>query len=297
MIQGLIGKKVGMTHLFNADSQVVSVTVLEVGPCVVTQVRTNQRDGYEAVQVGYGRAKQLTKPARGHLKAASAESRVLREFRADDVSEHTVGDSLPVTLFQPGDVVDVTGRSKGRGFTGAVKRYGFQGGRKTHGQGDRHRAVGSIGAGTYPGRVFKGKRMPGHMGDVQVTSRKLIVERVDPVRNLLMVRGAVPGATNGMVTVKYSKGVEVATRLSEDEWNELLGTVVDEPEIVAEAPVEEAPAEEEAAVEAVAEAEVAEEAVEETAEEPAADAEEAPADEEPVAETEESAAEDEGKAE
>ena len=238
MIQGLIGKKVGMTHLFSADSQVVSVTVLEIGPCVVTQVRTNQRDGYEAVQVGYGRAKQLTKPARGHLKASGAESRVLHEFPADDLSEHPVGQALPVTLFQPGDVVDVAGRSKGRGFQGAVKRYGFKGGRKTHGQGDRHRAVGSIGAGTYPGRVFKGKKMPGHMGDKQVTSLKLIVERVDPERNLLMVRGSVPGARNGMVTVKYSKGVKVATRLSNEEWNELLGVVVEE--TVAEAAAAEA---------------------------------------------------------
>ncbi len=240
MIQGLIGKKVGMTHLFNADSQVVSVTVLEVGPCVVTQVRTSQRDGYEAVQIGYGHAKQLTKPARGHLKASGADSRVLHEFATDDISEHIVGQALPVTLFQPGDVVDVTGRSKGRGFTGAVKRYGFKGGRKTHGQGDRHRAVGSIGAGTYPGRVFKGKKMPGHMGDKQKTSLKLIVERVDPERNLLMVRGSVPGARNGMVTVKYSKGLKVASRLSLEEWNELLGVTIEEPEIIDEAAIEEA---------------------------------------------------------
>lgn len=240
MIQGLIGKKIGMTHLFGVDSQVVSVTVLEVGPCVVTQVRTNQRDGYEAVQVGFGHAKQLTKPARGHLKASGADSRVLHEFPADDTSEHTVGQAVPVTQFQPGDVVDVAGRSKGRGFQGAVKRYGFGGGRKTHGQGDRHRAVGSIGAGTYPGRVFKGKKMPGHMGDKQKTSLRLIVERVDPERNLLMVRGSVPGARNGMVTVKYSKGVKVAPRLSEEEWNTLLGVVVEVPDVVEVAVADEA---------------------------------------------------------
>jgi len=270
MIQGLIGKKVGMTHLFSADSQVVSVTVLEVGPCVVTQVRTTQRDGYEAVQVGYGHAKQLTKPARGHLKAAGADSRVLHEFFSDDISDHTVGQALPVTLFQPGDVVDVTGRSKGRGFAGAVKRYGVKGGRKTHGQGDRHRAVGSIGAGTYPGRVFKGKKMPGHMGNKQITSLKLIVERVDPERNLLMVRGSVPGARNGMVTVKYSKGVKVATRLSDEEWNELLGVVVEEPEVIEEAP--------------------AADAVEETVAEVAVD-------EVPAEEAGETEVEDEGKAE
>jgi len=175
-----------------------------------------------------------------------------------------------VTLFQPGDVVDVTGRSKGRGFAGAVKRYGFKGGRKTHGQGDRHRAVGSIGAGTYPGRVFKGKKMPGHMGNKQITSLKLIVERVDPERNLLMVRGSVPGARNGMVTVKYSKGVKVATRLSDEEWNELLGVVVEEPEVIEEAP--------------------AADAVEETVAEVAVD-------EVPAEEAGETEVEDEGKAE
>lgn len=239
MIQGLIGKKIGMTHLFGDDSQVVSVTVLEVGPCVVTQVRTNQRDGYEAIQIGFGHAKKLTKPARGHLKASGADSRVLHEFPADDTSEYSVGESVPVTQFQPGDVVDVAGRSKGRGFQGAVKRYGFGGGRKTHGQGDRHRAVGSIGAGTYPGRVFKGKKMPGHMGDKQKTSLRLIVERVDPERNLLMVRGSVPGARNGMVTVKYSKGLKVAPRLTEDEWNTLRGVVVVEEPNATDAAVDE----------------------------------------------------------
>lgn len=228
MIQGLIGKKVGMTHLFSAGSRVVPVTVLEVGPCVVTQVRTTERDGYEAVQVGFGHAKQLNSPKRGHLKPSGAESRVLLEFDADDVSEHAVGDALPVTMFQPGDVVDVTSRSKGRGFQGAVKRHGFGGGRKTHGQGDRHRAVGSIGAGTYPGRVVKGKKMPGHMGNRRVTAQNLKVERVDPVRNLLMVRGAVPGARNSTVMVRYAEPSHLAERLSAEEWEELVGAPVAE---------------------------------------------------------------------
>lgn len=241
MINGLIGKKVGMTHLFGSDSQVIPVTVLEVGPCVVTQVRTDQRDGYEAVQIGFGRAKQLTQPARGHLRASGALVRVLREFSADDISEHSVGDTLSVKLFQPGDVVDVTARNKGRGFQGAVKRHGFGGGRKTHGQGDRHRAVGSIGAGTYPGRVLKGKRMPGHMGDAQVTMRNLTVERVDPLRNLIMVRGAVPGARNGVVAIRYAKGAQVAQRLTDEEWAELIGAqTVEAPAVEAEAPKAEA---------------------------------------------------------
>ena len=260
MIQGLIGKKVGMTHLFSAGSRVVPVTVLEVGPCVVTQVRTAERDGYEAVQVGFGHAKQLNSPKRGHLKPSGAESRVLLEFDADDVSEHAVGDALPVTMFQPGDVVDVTSRSKGRGFQGAVKRYGFGGGRKTHGQGDRHRAVGSIGAGTYPGRVVKGKKMPGHMGNRRVTAQNLTVERVDPVRNLLMVRGAVPGARNSTVMVRYAEPLQLAERLSTEEWEELVGAPVAEaalePEVEVEvdegAPVAEVATEPEAEPEAAA---------------------------------------------
>ena len=265
MIQGLIGKKVGMTHLFTTGSRVVPVTVLEVGPCVVTQVRTSKRDGYEAVQIGYGHAKQLNHPKRGHLKPSGAESRVLLEFDADDVADHTVGDALPLTMFQPGDVVDVTSRSKGRGFAGVVKRYRFAGGRKTHGQGDRHRAPGSIGAGTYPGRVLKGKKMPGHMGNRRVTAQNLTVEQVDVERNLLMVRGAVPGARNTTVMVRYADSTKLADRLTAEEWAELMGTPVAEAEEVAtdEAEVEpEAAVTEEAAAEeppeAAAEAETEE---------------------------------------
>jgi large subunit ribosomal protein L3 len=231
MIHGLIGKKVGMTHLFGAESRVIPVTVLEVGPCMVTQIRTTTRDGYEAVQIGFGHARHLTQPARGHLKPAGAESRVLREFEVDDIADAEVGQHLPVTQFQPGDVVDITSRTKGRGFQGGVKRHGFGGGRKTHGQSDRHRAVGSIGAGTYPGRVIKGKKMPGHMGNRQVTQRNLVVEMVDPNRNLLMVRGAVPGWRNVTVTVSYAKGTTPAARLSEEEWTDLLGTAIAEPEV------------------------------------------------------------------
>jgi large subunit ribosomal protein L3 len=249
MIQGLIGKKVGMTHLFGPGGETIPVTVLEVGPCVVTQVRTEARDGYQAVQIGFGRAKQLTQPARGHLRAAGAESKVLHEFSATSVSEHEVGESLAVTQFQPGDWVDVAGKTKGRGFQGAMKRYGFSGGPRTHGQGDRGRATGSIGAGTYPGRVYKGKKMPGHMGNRQVTARKLLIARIDPERNLLMVRGAVPGSRNTVVTVSYAKGVAVAGRLSEEEWAALLGSDVAVAEASAENPEVEAVAAEEAAVE------------------------------------------------
>lgn len=214
MIAGLLGKKIGMTHLFGADSQVVPVTVLQVGPCVVTQVRTAARDGYDAVQIGFGEAKQLTKPARGHLKASGAQVRHLREFAASDASDYLPGQVLSVAQFQAGDLVDVASRTKGRGFQGAMKRHGFAGGPKSHGQKDRNRAVGSIGAGTFPGRVVKGKKMPGHMGNRRVTVRKLRVVQVDEERNLLLVRGAVPGSRNSLVTVLYARGVPLAERVA-----------------------------------------------------------------------------------
>lgn len=279
MLEGLLGKKIGMTHLFGAESRVVPVTVLEIGPCVVTQVRTTERDGYEAVQVGFGEAKQLNRPASGHQKAAGSTKRRLREFKAID-EVPTVGEAITVGQFQPGDMVDVTANTKGRGFQGVVRRHGYAGGPKTHGQSDRQRAPGSAGPGTFPGRVLKGKAMPGHMGNEQVTIRHLVVEQVDIERNLLMVRGGVPGARSGHVTVRYSRGVPIAERVA---------PVVEEPEVEAEieetpatetaaAPVAEAPADEPAAE---AEAPADEPAVEEeTSEEPPAPAEEAPAGEE-----------------
>ena len=228
MIEGLMGKKIGMTHLFGAEARVVPVTVLEVGPCVVTQVRTEARDGYDAVQLGYGAARQLSKPAAGHLAASGARVRRLREFKADDVARYRVGQRLRVTQFQPGDLVDVVSTTKGRGFQGVMRRHGFGGGQKTHGQGDRARAVGSIGAGTYPGRVLKGKKMPGHMGNARKTVRKLRVEMVDAERNLLLVRGPVPGAPNTAVMVRYAHGVPMAERLLPEE------SMVEEPARVEE---------------------------------------------------------------
>ncbi len=217
MIEALLGKKIGMTHLFGAGARVIPVTVLEVGPCFVTQVRTEARDGYEAVQIGYGRAKQMNKPAAGHLSRAGVRSNRLREVRADDVSQYTVGQELSVSQFQAGDFVDIASTTKGRGFQGAMRRHGFGGGQKTHGQGDRGRAVGSIGAGTYPGRVLKGKKMPGQMGDKRKTVRKLRVEVVDAERNLLLVRGPVPGARNTTVLVRYAHGVPIAERIAPEE--------------------------------------------------------------------------------
>jgi len=270
MIDGLIGKKIGMTHLFSAESRVVPVTVLEVGPCVVTQLRTQAKDGYEAVQIGYGRAKQLSNPARGHLRASGAEVKHLHEFGATDLTEFHVGQTLSAAQFQEGDLVDIGSTTKGRGFQGVMKRHGFGGGKKTHGQSDRARAPGSIGAGTYPGRVTKGKRMPGHMGNRHVTQRKLRVERVDPERNLIMVLGSVPGPRNVLVTVRYAKGEQVAERLVP-----LESEVPETPE-VAEEPT--------AAVdEAVAEGTPVAEAEEVPADEASADAEPQPGPEEEAA--------------
>ncbi len=264
-----------MTHLFGAESQVVPITVLEVGPCVVTQVRTSARDKYDAVQIGFGTAKQLNQPARGHLKPSGAQVRHLREFQADDTSDFHVGQTLKVTQFQEGDLVDVASTTKGRGFQGVMKRHGFAGGPKSHGQKDRNRAPGSIGAGTYPGRVVKGKRMPGHMGNRRVTARKLRVEKIDAERNLLMVRGAVPGARSTLVSVSYARGVPLADRVLPDDL------AVDQ--AAEEAQVEETAADVTPAEAPTAEAE-APSADETPAEEPAAEAEAPSADETPAEE-------------
>jgi large subunit ribosomal protein L3 len=203
MLQGIIGKKLGMTQLFSDDGRVEAVTVIEAGPCVVTQVKTADNEGYSAAQLGFGEAKKLKSPQKGHLKELG-QFKYLREFRVDDTESIEVGQKVDVSLFQPGDLVDVTGVSKGKGFAGVVKRYHFAGGPKTHGQSDRHRAPGSIGATTSPGRVFKGTRMAGHMGNGRVTVQRLEVFEADPERNLLLVKGAVPGARNGLLIISKS---------------------------------------------------------------------------------------------
>jgi large subunit ribosomal protein L3 len=204
MIEGLLGRKIGMTQIFTEAGEAVPVTVIELGPCVVTQVRDKDRDGYEAVQIGFGeiKPKSLTKPEQGHLAKAGRLVRYLREFRTDNIEDHEVGQVLTAELFQPGQLIDVTGISKGRGFQGVVKRHGFSGGPKTHGQSDRHRAPGSIGAGTDPGHVWKGTRMAGRMGNARVTVQNLEVVEVLTDRHLLLVKGSVPGAKNGLLMVR-----------------------------------------------------------------------------------------------
>ena len=204
MLKGLIGKKVGMTQIFDETGAAVPVTLIEAGPCYVTQVRRPENDGYSAVQMGFVevKPKRLTGGQLGHLKRNNLPPLgFLREFREKD-PEVNEGDKLTVDLFTVGDHVDVIGTSKGKGFAGAVKRYHFRGGPKTHGQSDRQRAPGSRGSGTTPGRVYKGARGPGHMGDDRVTVQNLGVVLVDAERNLLGLRGAVPGPKGGLIVIK-----------------------------------------------------------------------------------------------
>jgi large subunit ribosomal protein L3 len=210
MIKGILGRKIGMTQIFAENGTAAGVTVVQAGPCTITQVRTPEKDGYTAVQLGFeeltGRQeRKLTEPQKGHLRKNKLPlMRVLREVEVggEDGATHTVGDKIDVSIFAVGEIVDVIGTSKGKGFAGVVKRYHFRGGPKTHGQSDRHRRPGSIGSGTTPGRVYKGLRMAGRMGDERVTVQNLRVLQVDTERNLLVLRGAVPGPANGLVTVR-----------------------------------------------------------------------------------------------
>ncbi|MDR0788430.1 MAG: 50S ribosomal protein L3 [Gemmatimonadota bacterium] len=204
-MSGIIGKKLGMTQIFDESGAVVPVTVVEAGPCPVVQIRTPENNGYHAVQLGFGQKKEsrASKAERGHAQAAGLEAApaVLKEFAVEGGSAPAIGDRITVDAFEAGSRIKVTGQTKGRGFQGVMKRHGFGGGRASHGATRIHRAPGSIGAGTNPSRVIKGKRMPGHMGDVQRTIGNLRVARVDAERNLLYIRGAVPGPVNGYVFI------------------------------------------------------------------------------------------------
>lgn len=209
MSPGILGKKIGMTQVFRPDGQVVPVTILKAGPCVVVQRKTPASDGYDAVQVGlmeYVKASRLTKPAKGHLKKADVEGvKFLREFRVGPGNgDMKAGDRILADQFKPADKVDVIGVSKGRGFAGVVKRHHFRGGEGSHGS-MFHRAPGSIGASSYPSRVFPGMKGPGQMGNQQVTARNLEVVEVDLEDNVIMVKGAVPGPNGGYVVVRRAK--------------------------------------------------------------------------------------------
>ena len=208
-IEGLLGRKLGTLQVFDDQGRLRGATAIEAGPCWVTQLRTEEKDGYEAVQIGYGEKKRLTKPAAGHLVAAGAPNlRHLAEFRIE--GEVALGDRFGVELFEPGQLVDVTATSKGRGFQGGVRRHHFRGGPRTHGQSDRHRAPGSIGAGTTPGRVFKGTRMAGHMGARRSTVRNLEVLGRNEERGVIFVGGSVPGPAGGLVRVRHARAVSRA---------------------------------------------------------------------------------------
>ncbi len=202
---GLIGRKVGMTQVFQDDGTMVAVSVLAVEPNTVTRLRTSERDGYVAVQLGIEGSRRVTRPEAGQLKGLPKEAgqpATIREFRVDSVDDYEVGQRLNlVDLFAAGDIVDVTGVSKGKGFAGHIKRHHFRRGPKTHGS-DHHREPGSIGPGTTPGRVYKGMRMAGHMGDAQTTIKKVRVVRADADHNLLLVEGSLPGARNGLILVR-----------------------------------------------------------------------------------------------
>ena len=209
-MKGILGKKVGMTQVFSERGEAIPVTVIEAGPCFVAQIKTVEQDGYAAVQLGFEetKPKRLTQPQLKHLQKSNLPAlRHLRELRVtdDELTAFEEGQTLTVDIFEEGELVDVTGTSKGRGFAGVVKRYGFRGGPKTHGQSDRQRAPGSVGACTTPGRVFKGKRMPGRMGGERVTTQSLKIVLVDPERNLLALKGAVPGSKSGLLLIREAR--------------------------------------------------------------------------------------------
>jgi len=199
--KALLGRKVGMTRIVNESGIATPVTIVELGPCYVTQIKTDTSDGYSAIQLGFDQVPRLNSPEKGHLRNLPMLKH-LREVATEDAETYKVGQVLDVTLFSAGELVDVIGTSKGKGFAGAVKRHHFKGGPKTHGQSDRLRAVGSIGSTSTPGRVWKGMRGPGHMGSERVTTLNLSVVKVDPERNLVAIKGSVPGPVGGLVMVR-----------------------------------------------------------------------------------------------
>lgn len=287
MLAGMIGRKLGMMNLYDGGGRRRACTVIELGPNRVTQIRSPERDGYEAVQLGFtGARKRNNRPERGHLTRAGVDDTLtrLREFKASDTSEYQVGQTITVDQFEPGQYVNVTGVSKGRGFQGGVKRWNFRGGPKTHGQSDRHRAPGSVGAGTTPGKTWRGQKMAGHMGAQQKTVLNVLVVAVDPSRNLIFVEGSAPGPRDGLLTVTHGRRSALADFLPA-EVPGAGGAPEPEPDVVEEAEPE--------VVEATAEAEEApaEAAAEEA---PEASTEDAPAEAESADEAEDA---DEAKSE
>lgn len=213
MKKAIVAKKLGMTQVFNEDGMQIPVTVLEAGPCVVTQVKTEEKDGYSAIQVGFGdvKASKVTKPLKGHMEksglADESMKKFLKEFKLDNANEYQVGSEIKADVFAAGDIVDVTGTSKGKGYQGSIKRHGQHRGPMTHGS-RSHRVSGSMGSNTTPGRVKKGKKLPGHMGSVTITVQSLEIVKIDMTRNVILVKGSIPGPTNAIVTL--NEAVKVA---------------------------------------------------------------------------------------
>jgi large subunit ribosomal protein L3 len=204
-MEEILGRKLGMTQVFTEAGEARGVTVVEAGPCTVVQIKTDEKDKYSAIQLGFGAKKKLNDPEKGHAKQLG-NFRFLREVRVDDPNGYELGQKLGAELFAAGDIIDVVGTSKGKGFAGGVKRYHFRGGPKTHGQSDRHRAPGSIGSGTTPGRVRKGLRMAGHMGDDRTTVKNLRVFESNPEKGILLIEGSVPGSVNGLIRIRKRRG-------------------------------------------------------------------------------------------
>jgi large subunit ribosomal protein L3 len=204
-IKGILGKKLGMTQVFDSNNKIVPVTVIEAGPCVVTQIRSEEKDGYKAVQLAFGAVdpRKVTKPEAGHFAKAGVTPRLeLAELRVSNTDSYSVGQELKADVFAAGEIIDASGTSRGKGTAGVMKRHGFSGIGASHGVDKKHRMSGSIGNRTTPGRVFKGKRMMGRMGDETVTTQNLLVHAVDAEKNLILIRGAVPGATNSIVFIR-----------------------------------------------------------------------------------------------
>ncbi len=203
-MSGLLGKKIGMTRIWDEAGTTIPVTIIEAGPCYVTDIKTEEKDGYSAIQLGFGvkKEKNVNKPTAGHFKRSEVKPlRFLKEFNSPSGSELKLGDELKVDIFKPGDKVKVTGFSKGRGFAGVVKRHGFRGGPVSHGQSDRLRAPGSLGQSSYPSRVYKGLKMAGHLGNKRVSQRGMTIVKIDAEKNLLFIKGSVPGARNSYLEV------------------------------------------------------------------------------------------------
>ena len=207
MCNGLLGKKLGMAGIFSLDGKHIPVTVIQVGPCIITQIKTIVIDGYNALQLGFGEKKKsrISKPVQGHLKKSGEGCfEVLREFSVDDPSEYTIGHTVALDLFEVGELVDVSGTTKGRGFSGVIKRHGFHGGSKTHGS-HSHRVPGSIGCSAWPAKVIKGKKMPGHYGNERNTVKNLEIIDIRPEENLILIKGAVPGSKSGLIEIRKKK--------------------------------------------------------------------------------------------